>query len=95
MASRPVHVQPLLRFGQNTSWKEKQTKHYQEPRQLSGLDPAYRTIGYGYTYRTYVLQVSQGIALYPPPPQKLSYRNRGEGSGRGYRSSSRAIRGFR
>ena len=30
------------------------------------LDPPYRAIGYSYTYRTYVFQVSQGIALYPP-----------------------------
>ena len=28
--------------------------------------PPYRAIGYSYTYRIYVFQVSQGIALYPP-----------------------------
>ena len=31
------------------------------------LDPHHRAIGYSYTYRTYVFQVSQGIALHPPP----------------------------
>ena len=29
--------------------------------------PPHRAIGYSYTYRIYVFQVSQGIALYPPP----------------------------
>ena len=36
---------------------------------LSGsraIPPPYRAIGYSYTYRIYVFQVSQGIALYPP-----------------------------
>ena len=49
------------------------------------LDPPYRAIGFCYTYRTYVFQVSQGIVLYP---LKLALSQpRGEG-GRGYRSSS-------
>ena len=30
------------------------------------LDPPYSAMGYSYTCRTYVFQVSQGIALYPP-----------------------------
>ena len=48
-------------------------------------DPPFRTIGYSYSYRTYVFQVSQGIALYR---LKLALSQpRGEG-GRGYRSSS-------
>ena len=42
--------------------------------------PPYRAIGYSYTYRTYVFQVSQGIALYPP---NLPYRSRGEGVAEG------------
>ena len=47
-------------------------------RQLSGpaARPPYRAIGFSYTYRTYVFQVSQGIALYRP---NLPYRSRGEG----------------
>ena len=44
------------------------------------LDPPYRALGYSYTYRTYVFQVSQGIALYP---SNLPYRSRGEGFTRG------------
>ena len=28
--------------------------------------PPYRAIGYGYAYRTYIFQVSHGIALYQP-----------------------------
>ena len=32
--------------------------------------PPIALVGYSYTYRTYVFQVSQGIALYPPPPKK-------------------------
>ena len=69
MASRPVHVQPLLRFGQNTSGKEKNNLNRirnQDNLVAQPLHPAYRTIGYGYTYRTYVFRVSQAIALYPP-----------------------------
>ena len=47
--------------------------------------------GYSYTYRTYVLQVSQGIALYPP--QFALSQSRG-GGGRGYRSSSYRLSRF-
>ena len=49
------------------------------------LAPPYRATGYSYTYRTSVLQVSQGISLYPP---NLPYRSQRGGDGRGYRSSS-------
>ena len=38
--------------------------------------PPYCARGYHYTYRTYVSQISQGIALYP---SNLPYRSRGEG----------------
>ena len=43
----------------------------------------YPAIGYRYTYRTYVSQVSQGIALdFPPPPQfTLSQQKGGGGEG--------------
>ena len=56
--------------------------------------PRYRTIGYSYTYRTYVFQVPQGIALYPPPPPKLPHRSREKGCRRGYRSSSCPLEGI-
>ena len=55
------------------------------------LDPPCRAIGYRYTYRTYVFEVSQGIALYPP--KFVLSLPRGEG-GRGYRSSSCALEGI-
>ena len=55
------------------------------------LDPPYRAIGYSYTYRTYVFQVSQGIALFPP---KLALLQPRRGGGKGYRSSSCPLQGI-
>ena len=60
---------------------------------LSGptAPPPYRVIGYRYTYRTYVLQLSQSIALYP---LKFALSQpRGGGGGR-YRSSSCPLEGI-
>ena len=61
------------------------------------LDPRYHAIGYRYTYRSYVFQVSQGIALYPP---QSSYHSRVEGWQRIlqlklHSGGHRAIRGYR
>ena len=53
--------------------------------------PPYRAIGYSYTYRTYVFQVSQGIALNPP---RFALSQPRGGGGRGYRSSSCPLQGI-
>ena len=53
--------------------------------------PPYRAIGYRYTYRTYVFQVSQGIALYPLKLALSQPRGEGGSSCPGYR----AIGGYR
>ena len=54
------------------------------------LDPPYRARGYRSTYRTYVFQVLQGIALYP---QNLPYRSRAEGVAGGI-GAHHAMRGY-
>ena len=51
--------------------------------------PPYRPIGYRYIYRTYVFQVSQGIALYPPKISPIAAEGRGPSGG------YRAILGYR
>ena len=51
----------------------------------------YRATGYRYTYRTYVFQVSQGMALYPP---KFAQSQSRGGGGKGNRRSSCSLEGI-
>ena len=53
--------------------------------------PPHRAIGYSYTYRAYVFQALQGIALYP---LKFALSQPRGGDGRGYRSSSCPLEGM-
>ena len=56
------------------------------------FDPPYCARGYRYTYRTYVVQVSQGTRYTPP---SLPHRSLGPGGGgRGCRSSSCPLEGI-
>ena len=44
----------------------KRREGFESPKCWNRKGKYYRAIGYSYTYRTYVFQVSQGIALYSP-----------------------------
>ena len=83
VGTRRTECPQYILVGAFTTWQERKMR--QKIRvsswRMEGLvgqplDPPYRTKGCSYTYRIYVFQASQGIALYPP---NLPYCSQGEG----------------